>query len=561
MIAGALAAELRGMVGREARVFAAAGRVNLIGEHTDYNDGFVLPFAIERTTFVAVAARDDRKLVVRSRSQPGTAEIDLAADGTPRKSWTDYIEGVARALMRRGIPVSGPDILVGSDLPTGAGLSTTAALEISVGLALSTLAGADIDRTELALAGQEAEHQWTGTLCGIMDQMVVARGERDHALLIDCRSLELRAVPLALGDHVILVCDSGVKHELASSDYNQRRRECEQGVELLGAAFPGIRALRDITTTQLASRQSALPDVVRRRCRHVVTENERTTQAAAALAAGDLVTVGRLMNGSHASLRDDYEVSCAELDLLVETAQTQPGVLGARMTGGGFGGCTVNLDCASIEHRAVAAISAAAECREDPRRLVLVGAEVDTVEQGPFFAVLDEAVRRHTGEGAECLELEDRLVREGLDVAAEVCVGACYGVVVLDEQQRAELVGHPAVVVVEANLLRCRARRILAQEEQAVSPRPARIIHPRERPQHEWACRCECGGMWDEVRVAEDRAAAGRHHRERPGCELDVKGAAIRDFDARARRACRARRARSGSTSPAACDPRCLASA
>lgn len=361
MIARELAAQLRELVGREPRVFAAPGRVNLIGEHTDYNDGFVLPFAIERTTFVAIAARDDRKLVVRSRSQPGAAEIDLVASGAPRKSWTDYIEGVARALVRRGIAVSGADILVDSDVPTGAGLSSSAALEIGVGLALATLAGADVDRTQLALAGQEAEHQWIGTLCGIMDQMVVARGERDHALLIDCRSLEARPVPLALGEHVILVCDSGVKHELASSDYNQRRRECEQGVELLRSTLREIRALRDVTASELEGHARTLPEVVGRRCRHVVTENERTTHAVAALAAGDLRTVGQLMNGSHASLRDDYEVSCAELDLLVEVAQAQPGVLGARMTGGGFGGCTVNLVAASSVDAVQAALAAAYE--------------------------------------------------------------------------------------------------------------------------------------------------------------------------------------------------------
>ncbi len=359
MDAAQLVAEFRERSGQVPRVFVAPGRVNLIGEHTDYNDGFVLPFAIERHTLIAAAPRNDRKVIVRSRSVGTEAQLDLSTAGTPRNAWTDYIEGVAHALMARGIKISGADMLIDSDIPSGAGLSSSAALEMSVGFALTALAGTDVDRTQLALAGQQAEHTWVGTRCGIMDQMIVARGSRDHALLIDCRSLDARSIPLALGDHVILVCDSGVKHELAASDYNVRRRECEDGVSQLRAAGLLIRALRDVSVETFASQQQTLDDPVRRRCRHVIGENQRTLDATAALAAGDLVTMGTLMNASHASLRDDYEVSCPELDLLVETAQGHPGVLGARMTGGGFGGCTVNLVASARVDSLNAALAAA----------------------------------------------------------------------------------------------------------------------------------------------------------------------------------------------------------
>jgi galactokinase len=196
---------------------------------------------------------------------------------------------------------------------------------------------------QLALAGQAAEHQYVGTLCGIMDQYIAALGERDAALLIDCRSLEPRRVPLRLGSARVLVCDTKVKHELSSSEYNVRRAECEQGVALLAEALPGLRSLRDVTLADFTTHGSKLPDVVRRRCLHVITENARTLSAADALSEGDLSRVGELMKESHASLRDDYQVSCEELDVAAEVAAAQPGVYGARMTGGGFGGCTVTL--------------------------------------------------------------------------------------------------------------------------------------------------------------------------------------------------------------------------
>jgi galactokinase len=330
--------------GRTPRLFRAPGRVNLIGEHTDYNDGFVLPFAIDRSTYVAAAPRADRRLVVESLELPGPAELDL--DG-PRSSrpgqWAAYVEGVARSLEAKGATVGGADLLAASDVPFGAGLSSSAALEMATGLALLALANQPLDRIQLALAGQRAEHEYVGTRCGIMDQYVSALARPGHALLIDCRSLEARPVPLDLSAHTVVIFDSGVKHALAGGEYNARRADCERGVTLLQQAMPGVRALRDVSSADLLRHGATLPEKVMRRCRHVVTENERTLQAVEALERGDLSALGPLMAASHASLRDDYEVSCAELDVLVAEASAAPGVVGSRMTGGGFGGSAVNL--------------------------------------------------------------------------------------------------------------------------------------------------------------------------------------------------------------------------
>jgi galactokinase len=229
-------------------------------------------------------------------------------------------------------------------VPRGAGLSASAALETSVGLALATLAGrGSLDRVTLAQAGQAAEHEYVGTLCGIMDQYIAALGVERHALLVDCRSLEARRIPFELGGEALVVCDTGVKHELASSAYNQRRAECGEAVRLLQAALPAVTALRDVDVPSFERHAGALPEVVRRRARHVVTENERTLRATEALAVSDWESFGRLMQASHVSLRDDYEVSCPELDLAVDEALSHPGVYGARMTGGGFGGCMIAL--------------------------------------------------------------------------------------------------------------------------------------------------------------------------------------------------------------------------
>lgn len=330
--------------GRAPRLFSAPGRVNLIGEHTDYNEGFVLPMAIDRETMVAAAVRDDRRVRAFSLNVNEAVEFDLDHRGTPRRGlWLDYLEGVAWALEQDGVRLRGADLMISSDVPTGAGLSSSAALEVSVGLALACVSGKDMDRVKLALAGQRAEHEYVGTKCGIMDQFVAALGRAGHALLIDCRNLTASRVPLDTSRTRIVICDSVVKHELSSSEYNTRRAECERGVEILREVMPEIRALRDVSVADFERYEESLPEPLRRRCRHVVTENERTLLAADALRRADMEEMGRLMKLSHNSLRDDYEVSCAELDLLVEIAGNFHDCLGARMTGGGFGGSTVNL--------------------------------------------------------------------------------------------------------------------------------------------------------------------------------------------------------------------------
>ena len=330
--------------GRTPRIFYAPGRVNLIGEHTDYNGGFVLPMAIDRGTAVAIAVRDDRMLCVRSLDLEETVLLDLDALGAGRSGrWTDYVEGVAAAITGRGIRLSGADVAVKSDVSIGGGLSSSAALEIALGTALLSVSGASLDRRSLAAAGQRAEHVHVGIQCGIMDQFTSVFGQKAHAILLDCRSLEAEAIPLRLPGCSIVICDSRVRHSLASSEYNRRRCDCESGVSLLSRALPGIRSLRDVTMGDFEAHRDLLPPVVLRRCRHVISENARTLRAAEALSRGDADGMGRLMCESHESLRNDYEVSCHELDVLVDRALAQPGVLGARMTGGGFGGCTVNL--------------------------------------------------------------------------------------------------------------------------------------------------------------------------------------------------------------------------
>ncbi|HZS09162.1 MAG TPA: galactokinase [Blastocatellia bacterium] len=336
--------DFRKFYGSEPGIFRAPGRVNLIGEHTDYNEGFVLPMAIDRATFVAGAARDDRVVRLNSLNLSEQFEFDLDLPGTPlRHIWADYVEGVARTLEAGGARLRGADLMIASDVPVGAGLSSSAALEVSTGFALLALAGAEIDRTALALAGQKAEHDYVGARVGIMDQLTAALGRRDSAMLIDCRTLAVTWFPLETSEVSVVVCDSRVKHELASSEYNTRRAECEQGVELLRRFLPGIHALRDVSVDDFRKYEEQIPEPVRRRCRHVVTENARTLAASLALWSDRMEEMGRLMAESHKSLRDDYEVSCRELDLLVSTASETEGVIGARMTGGGFGGSTVNL--------------------------------------------------------------------------------------------------------------------------------------------------------------------------------------------------------------------------
>jgi galactokinase len=337
-------------------LFRAPGRVNLIGEHTDYNAGFVLPAAIPFYTFVAAAARPDRRLRVRSTNYAETLTVSVPAAGAaPQRSgagvhWIDYVLGVAQALQAHGTPLRGADLLIHGEVPLGSGLSSSAALEVAVALALATLGGgAPLEKLMLAKLCQRAEHDYVGMKCGIMDQFASIFGRAGHAVLIDCRSLEHRLVPInaSLVDQrpiaQIVICNSMVRHRLAGGEYNRRREECEQGVRVIAQFEPGVGALRDVSESLLRRHESAFDPTIFRRCLHVVTENQRVRAAAEALGAADLRSFGRLMAESHRSMRDDFAVSCVELDLMVRIAESIEGVYGARMTGGGFGGCTVNL--------------------------------------------------------------------------------------------------------------------------------------------------------------------------------------------------------------------------
>jgi len=334
--------EFRRTYGSDPLLFRAPGRVNLIGEHTDYNDGFVMPAAIDFYTWVAISRRDDSVINIRSHAFNEAVAISLDRVLEPKGKWHDYVVGVIDEILLSGKGIRGADMLIHSEVPIGSGLSSSAAVEVASGISLLAANKYPIDRKELALLCQRAENNFVGMRCGIMDQFASCNGTRDHALMLDCRSLDFTLLPLSPASRLV-ICNTMVRHELASGEYNRRRQECEEGVRILSSFIPGIKALRDETMRQLESYRDQLPELIYRRCRHVVSENDRVQQAASLLRQGDLSGFGRLMAQSHASLRDDYEVSCRELDMMVEIARRQPGVYGARMTGGGFGGCTVNL--------------------------------------------------------------------------------------------------------------------------------------------------------------------------------------------------------------------------
>ena len=325
------------------RLFRAPGRVNLIGEHTDYNDGFVMPVAIDFFTQILLFPLDARALEFYSDNFKEKVVLDF--DNLPKsrsRHWSDYVVGVALMLIREGHELRGARLMIASDVPIGSGLSSSAALEVATAYALAMTSDLKIERVELAKLCRRAENEFVGARVGIMDQFVSFFAETDKALLLDCRSLEFEHLPVPPSAQLV-ICNTMVKHDLASGAYNERRQQCEEGVELLRTVLPNVTALRDVTSQQLEEHRKELPEVIYRRCRHVVTENERVLDAASALKQGDVAKFGQLMNQSHQSLRDDYEVSCAELDLMVGLARKVEGVFGARMTGGGFGGCTVNL--------------------------------------------------------------------------------------------------------------------------------------------------------------------------------------------------------------------------
>jgi len=340
--AGKLADIFQRKYGSQPAVFSAPARVNLIGEHTDYNDGFVLPSAIGFYAHVAVGPRADRKLVFRSTEFAQAFEADLSEAPKKLGGWCDYVLGVAVQLEKAGVAVSGANILVHGEVPIGAGLSSSAALEVASAMALLHQAKAKMPLKEVARLCQRAENEFVGAHVGIMDQFVSCHGRKDNAVMLDCRSLDYELVPIPASLRFV-ISNTMVKHELSSGEYNVRREQCEAGVGILAKAYPEVKALRDVLIGQLEAQRAAMPEVIYRRCLHVVRENERVVETVQQLRAGDLKAVGKLMAESHASLRDLYEVSCPELDVMVEAAQGLPGFIGGRMTGGGFGGCTVNL--------------------------------------------------------------------------------------------------------------------------------------------------------------------------------------------------------------------------
>ena len=362
-------------------VVRAPGRVNLIGEHTDYNDGFVMPAAIGLEVRMAFVPTSDRRVVVTRNDTGETAELDLDAIGPPTRTWIDYIAGTAWALIEAGHRVGAFRGVIASDLPQGAGLSSSAAIEMAAALALLGRA-ASVPVGDRARLGRRAENGYVGVQSGVMDQFASAAGVADHAIILDCRSLEFRPVPLPLPDVRLVVCHSGSSRRLETSAYNDRRAECDRAVAAIQSIEPSVRSLRDVDPRLLDAASDRLDPVAARRARHIVEENARVLETEVALASGDLDLVGRLFAESHASLRDLYEVSSPELDALVEIATSVDGVVAARLTGAGFGGSTINL----VHRSAIPALRAAIE-RDYVRRTGLEPTvfDIDAVNGASFI--------------------------------------------------------------------------------------------------------------------------------------------------------------------------------
>jgi len=336
------------------RAFRAPGRVNLIGGHTDYNLGFVLPVAIDRAVFALARARDDRQVRLMSRQFKEPVEFNLDSIVPERGSWGNYPKGVAHVLEQEGHRLRGADVLFDSTVPLGAGLSSSAAIEVVSALVFTSLSEIELDRVEAARLCRKAENEFVGVSCGIMAQFISFLGVAGNALFLDCRDLSYQAVPLSIGEARIVVADTKVRRGLAATEYHHRVEECREGVRLLQQKLPDIASLRDVTVEEVNRFRGHLPVNIWKRCLHVASENRRVEKAVEALEKRETVEFGSLMRGSHFSLRDLYQVSCPELDLLVETALRVPGVIGSRMTGAGFGGSTVSL----VEEGAVAGLKA-----------------------------------------------------------------------------------------------------------------------------------------------------------------------------------------------------------
>ncbi|NJM05607.1 galactokinase [Candidatus Gracilibacteria bacterium] len=362
-------------------IVRAPGRVNLLGEHTDYNDGFVFPAAIDRATYVAAGNRDDAQIVVYSGQFKVTDSFGLAAiERSAAHPWSNYVRGVVRGLLARGDTLKGANLLIESDVPLGSGLSSSAALEVATGYAFQLLNDIEIMGEELALLAQAAENTFVGVQCGIMDQFISALGREGHALMIDCRDLSYEAVPLPAAARIV-ICNSGVHHSLGDSGYNQRRAECNEAVRILREFKPTVKALRDVTLADLQAHGAALPPLILARARHVVSENQRVLDGLTALRSGDLQAFGALMTASHISQRDDYAVSVPEIDLLVDIALAQPGCYGSRLTGGGFGGSTVSMVATEYVEAFTAALAREYQARGEHEATILVCRAIEGVKR------------------------------------------------------------------------------------------------------------------------------------------------------------------------------------
>jgi galactokinase len=361
-LVAAILADFHHRFGYEPLLVRAPGRVNLIGEHTDYNGGFVLPAAIDKEIVFAVGLNGARHLRLVAHDLSETLTLPDAADISPSGThWANYLLGVAAQFQQRGVAVPGFDCVFGGTVPVGAGMSSSAAVECGLAFALNQLLGTGLDKLTLARMAQQAEHTYAGVKCGIMDQFASLFGRAGQVVRLDCRSLDYAYFPFDTQACRIVLCNSGVKHSLASTAYNTRRQECEQGVAVLQRHNPAIQSLRDATLADLEAHRAELSPTVYRRCAYVVQENARVEAACRYLETGNMTAFGQEMYASHAGLRDDYEVSCAELDALVEAARGLPGVFGARMMGGGFGGCTINLVAPAQVDAFIASVSAAYE--------------------------------------------------------------------------------------------------------------------------------------------------------------------------------------------------------
>jgi len=354
-----LAAAFRETYGTEPLLVRSPGRVNLIGEHTDYNEGFVLPAAVDKAVYFAIGPRPGGRVTLHAADLEQSHEFDLAAPAWTDKRWPNYLIGVVDQLLKTGKTghrLGGFACVYGGDIPIGSGMSSSAALEAGLAFALNVLFGLGLDPMAVVKLAQKAENEFVGVRCGIMDMFANIFGRPKSVIRLDCRSLDYRYFPFERDDLRVVLCDTLVKRELALSEYNVRRGQCEAGVRILAKRDPGVRSLRDATPEMLAAHRAEFDPVIYRRCDYVVRENRRVEEACADLEAGDFAAFGRRMNGSHDGLRDDYEVSSAELDVLVDAARAVPGVLGARMMGAGFGGCTINL----VEEKAVGALGESA---------------------------------------------------------------------------------------------------------------------------------------------------------------------------------------------------------